>query len=127
MTAPAGTRRVPLLALLAADGVSRAGNAITTVAIPLIALDIGGTPLAAAAAGVAATLPVVIGGLLGGVVVDRLGFRRASIVADAASGATVLAVPVLASMDALPLWALLVLVRRGGCRLRQRGLHPFVV
>ena len=93
MTAPTETRRAPLLALLAADGVSRAGNAITTVAIPLIALDIGGTPLAAAAAGVAATLPLVIGGLLGGVVVDRLGFRRASIVADAASGATVLAVP----------------------------------
>jgi MFS family permease len=110
MTAPTGTRRAPLLALLAADGVSRAGNAITTVAIPLIALDIGGTPLAAAAAGVAATLPLVVGGLLGGVVVDRLGFRRASIAADAASGATVLTVPVLASLDALPLWALLVLV-----------------
>ncbi|WP_243074185.1 MFS transporter [Microbacterium sp. SS28] len=110
MSSPTTTRRTPLVALLAADGVSRAGNAITTVAIPLIALDIGGTPLAAAAAGVAATLPLVVGGLIGGVVVDRLGFRRASIAADAASGLTVLAVPLLASLDALPLWALLVLV-----------------
>ena len=110
MSAPSTMRRTPLVALLAADGVSRAGNAITTVAIPLIALDVGGSPLAAAAAGVAATLPLVLGGLLGGVVVDRLGFRRASIAADAASGVTVLAVPLLASVDALALGALLLLV-----------------
>ena len=110
MSAPSTMRRTPLVALLAADGVSRAGNAITTVAIPLIALDVGGSPLAAAAAGVAATLPLVLGGLLGGVVVDRLGFRRASIAADAVSGVTVLAVPLLASVDALSLGALLLLV-----------------
>lgn len=102
--------RVPLAALLAADGVSRAGNAITTVAVPLIALQIAGTPLATAFAGIAATVPLVLGGVLGGVVVDRLGFRRASIIADLASGATVLAVPVLATTDALELWMLLVLV-----------------
>ncbi|WP_345800157.1 MFS transporter [Microbacterium sp. AZCO] len=110
MSTSVTVRRTPLVALLAADGVSRLGNAVTIVAIPLIALDIARTPLAAAAAGIAATVPLVIGGLVGGVVVDRLGFRRASIVADAASGVTVLAVPVLAAMDALPLWALLVLV-----------------
>jgi len=103
-------RFVPIVALLAADGVSRAGNAITTVAVPLIALDTTGSPLATAAAGVAATLPLVIGGVVGGVVVDRLGFRRASIVADLASGVTVLAIPVLAAVHALPLWALLLLV-----------------
>ncbi|WP_438354130.1 MFS transporter [Microbacterium sp. CJ88] len=107
----AGTRRrAPLVALLAADGISRTGNAVTIVAVPLIALQIAGTPLATAAAGVAATLPLMIGGLVGGIVVDRLGFRRASILADAASGLTVLAIPVLAAMDALPLWMLLVLV-----------------
>ncbi|MFH8248936.1 MFS transporter [Microbacterium sp. B2969] len=110
MSTRVAVRRTPLVALLAADGVSRLGNAITTVAIPLVALDIAHTPLAAAAAGIAATLPLVIGGVVGGFVVDRLGFRRASIVADAASGATVLAVPVLWALDALPLWALLVLV-----------------
>jgi len=112
MTTPSTAirRRVPLSALLAADGVSRAGNAITTVAVPLIALQLAGTPLATAAAGIAATLPLVIGGVLGGAAVDRLGFRRASIIADAASGITVLAIPVLAAVGALPLWALLALV-----------------
>ncbi len=103
-------RRTPIVALLAADGISRAGNAITVVAVPLIALQISNTPLAIAAAGIAATLPMVIGGAVGGVVVDRLGFRRASIIADAASGITVLAVPLLAAADALSLGALLTLV-----------------
>jgi len=90
---PVERRRLgPLVALLAADGVSRAGNAITIVAVPLIALQIAGTPLAIAAAGIAATLPLVVGGVVGGWVVDRLGFRPAMLV-DAASGATVLAIP----------------------------------
>jgi predicted MFS family arabinose efflux permease len=103
-------RRTPIVALLAAGGISRAGNAITVVAVPLIALQISNTPLAIAAAGIAATLPLVIGGVVGGAVVDRLGFRRASIIADAASGATVLAVPLLAAADALSFGALLALV-----------------
>lgn len=103
-------RRTPIAALLAADGASRLGNAVTVVAVPLLALEIGDSPLAIAAAGVAATAPLIIGGALGGVVVDRLGFRRASILADTASGLTVLAIPLLAAGNALPLWALLALV-----------------
>ena len=112
MTAASTTtrRRVPMAALLAAAGISRAGNAITVVAVPLIALQISDTPLAIAAAGIAATLPLVIGGVIGGAVVDRLGFRRASIIADAASGVTVLAVPVLAAAGVLNLGVLLALV-----------------
>lgn len=103
-------RRAPLVALLAADGFSRLGNTVTIVAVPLLALQIGGSPWAVAVAGVAATLPSVLGGAFGGAFVDRIGFRRASIIADAASGATVLAVPLLAAAGLLPLWALLVLV-----------------
>ena len=104
------SRLLPLGALLAADGASRMGNAVTIVAVPLLALHIVGSPWAVAAAGVAAALPLIIGGLVGGVLVDRLGFRRASVIADAASGATLLAMPVLASIDALSLEVLLGLV-----------------
>jgi predicted MFS family arabinose efflux permease len=104
-----GRRRTPIWALLASDGISRVGNAVTNVAVPLLALQLGG-PLATAATGVAATLPLALGGVLGGVVVDRLGFRRASLLADAMSGVTVVSVPVLASLNALSLWALALLV-----------------
>lgn len=103
-------RMLPLAALLAADGASRMGNAVTIVAVPLLALHIAGTPWAVAAAGVAATAPLIIGGVVGGVLVDRLGFRRASVIADAASGTTLLAIPLLTVADALPLPVLLALV-----------------
>jgi predicted MFS family arabinose efflux permease len=103
-------RRSALLGLLAADGVSRAGNAITTIAVPLYLLADTGSPLATGIGGLFATLPIVIGGAFGGVLVDRFGWRRSGIVADAASGLTVLAIPVLAGLHLLPLPLLLALV-----------------
>ncbi len=108
--APPRRRRVPLIGLLAADGISRAGNAITTIAVPLYVLSLTGSPLATGFAGVSATVPIIIGGALGGVLVDRFGWRRSSIVADAASGLTVLAIPILAGLGMLPFPLLLALV-----------------
>ena len=58
-------------------------------------------------------LPFVLSSALGGVIVDRLGYRRASIVSDLASGVTVLAIPVLARTVGVPLAALLALVFAG--------------
>lgn len=102
--------RTGLVGLLAADGVSRAGNAITTIAVPLYVLADTGSALAAGLTGVFATVPIVIGGALGGVLVDRFGWRRSGVVADATSGLTVLAIPVLAALGALPFPVLLGLV-----------------
>ena len=107
-------RLAPLAALLAAHGLSLAGNAITLVVIPLYVLQDTGSVLAAGVAGVFATVPMIVGGALGGVLVDRLGFRRAAIAADLASGVTVLAIPVLAATVGLPFWVLLTLVFLSG-------------
>jgi MFS family permease len=106
----APVRRAPLIGLLAADGFSRAGNAVTTVAVPLYALAVTGSPLVTGIAGVFATAPIVLGGALGGVLVDRFGWRRSGVVADAASGITTLAIPVLAGLGMLPFPLLLALV-----------------
>src|SRR5690554_8238485 len=92
-------RLLPLASLLAAHGLSLAGNAVTMVVVPLYVLHDTGSVLATGVAGVFATVPMIVGGALGGVVVDRLGFRRAAIVADLASGVTVLAIPVLRSEE----------------------------
>lgn len=108
--APPVRRRTPLIALLAADGLSRAGNAVTTVAVPLYALAVTGSPIATGIAGVFATAPIVVGGALGGVLVDRFGWRRSGIVADIASGMTSLVIPVLAGLGLLPFPLLLALV-----------------
>ncbi|MET0725633.1 MAG: MFS transporter [Leifsonia sp.] len=110
----AARRRLPLVGLLAAQLISRAGNAITMIAVPLYVLGTTHSPLATGIAGVFATLPVVIGGSLGGVLVDRFGYRISSIAADLASGVTVLAIPVLALTVGLPFWGLVLLVFLSG-------------
>lgn len=103
-----------LSALLAAHAISQTGNVITAFAIPFYVLGLGGSGVEVGIAAFFATAPVVAGGALGGVVVDRVGHRRAAIVADLVSGATVLAMPVLALTVGLPFWALLILVFAGG-------------
>ncbi|TFC67759.1 MFS transporter [Cryobacterium sp. TMT2-4] len=103
-----------LSALLTAHAISQTGNVITAFAIPFYVLGLGGSGVEVGIAAFFATAPVVVGGALGGVVVDRVGHRRAAIVADLVSGATVLAMPVLALTVGLPFWALLILVFAGG-------------
>src|SRR5690606_17177053 len=53
------------------------------------------------------------GGLLGGVVVDRLGPKRATIIADLASAVTVALIPLLQMTTGLAFWQLLALVFLG--------------
>jgi len=103
-----------LAALLSAHAISQTGNVVTAFAIPFYVLGIGGSGVEVGLAAFFATAPVVIGGPLGGVVVDRVGHRRAAIVADLVSGAAVLAMPTLALTVGLPFWALLALVFAAG-------------
>ena len=67
---------------------------VTIIALPLYALAETGSAAATGITGFFATLPIVLGGVLGGVVVDRLGYRRASVLADVARGATSVLVPI---------------------------------
>ncbi|KPG88936.1 MFS transporter [Frigoribacterium sp. RIT-PI-h] len=103
-----------LSSLVAAHAISQTGNVVTAFAVPFYALGLGGSGAEVGLAAAFATAPVIIGGPLGGVVVDRVGHRRAAIVAHLVSGASVLAMPVLALTVGLPFWALLALVFVGG-------------
>jgi len=106
--------RLPLAALLAANTISITGIRITQLAIPWFVLQTTGSVAKTGLAGFFALLPVVISSALGGVIVDRLGLRRASVVSDLASGLSVLLVPVLFHTVGLPFAALLALVFAGG-------------
>jgi predicted MFS family arabinose efflux permease len=106
--------RVALSSLVAAHAISQTGNVVTAFAVPFSVLGLGGSGAEVGLAAAFATAPVIIGGPLGGVVVDRVGHRRAAIVADLVSGASVLSMPVLALTVGLPFWALLALVFVGG-------------
>ncbi len=103
-------RRAPLYALYAADAISLSGNAVAQLAIPWFVLTTTGSATLTALAVFFNFLPIVLAGFLGGVIVDRLGFRRTSIVADLASSAAVAAIPLLYSTVGLELWQLLALV-----------------
>lgn len=102
--------RARLRALLAVQAVSRTGNVVTTVAVPFAVLARGGSATDVGIAAFAATVPIVLGGPFGGALVERVGFVRSSVASDLVSGATLLAMPVLAWTVGLPFWALLSLV-----------------
>ena len=107
---PPVRRRAPLYALYAADTISLAGNAVAQIAIPWYVLTTTGSATLTALVVFFNFLPIVLAAFFGGVVVDRLGFRASSIVADLASSAAVAAIPLLASTVGIEIWQLMVLV-----------------
>lgn len=104
---------VPVAGLLAANLISGIGNAITMLAIPWFVLVTTGSASRAGIAVAAGAIPIVIAGIFGGAVVDRLGYKPSSIVADLASGLTVMAIPLLHATVGLAFWQLLALVFLG--------------
>ena len=105
--------RVPIVTLLASNALSIMGNVMTQVAVPWFVLQTTGSPARTGVAGFFQFLPVVIAGFFGGTLVDRLGYRRTSVVSDLASGATVAAIPLLYATVGLEFWQLLALVFLG--------------
>jgi MFS family permease len=106
------TRR-PLYALYVADAISLSGNNVAQLAIPWFVLI---TTDSAALTGLAVFfnfLPMVIAGVFGGVIVDRLGFRTTSVVADLASAGAVAAIPALHATVGIEIWQLMALVFLG--------------
>lgn len=86
------------------------GNTMTMVAIPWFVLQTTGSATLTGITGAVAVLPMVLGAALGGALVDRLGFRRASITADLSSATAVGLIPLLHHTVGLAYWQLLVLV-----------------
>ncbi len=109
-----GRARSALAALLAGHVLARTGNVVAVFALPFIVLERGGGAVEVGLAAFAATAPIVLGGPLGGALVDRIGALRCSVVADAVSGVTVGLIPLLSATVGLPLPALLALVFVGG-------------
>lgn len=105
--------RGALAGVVGATFVSSAGNTATVVAAPFFVLSLGGGPAQVGLAAAAASAPVVVGSVLGGVLVDRLGHRRTSVASDVASGTTSLAVAVLALTAGLPFAAFCALLVLG--------------
>ena len=107
-------RRIPIIALFTANAISNVGNVLAAIAIPWFVLQTTGSAAQTGITGFFTILPVVVAGFFGGTLVDRLGYRRTSIVADLASGVTVALIPLLHFTIGLEFWQLMVLVFLSG-------------
>jgi MFS family permease len=102
--------RTPLLTLYAANAISLIGSQMTLVALPWFVLQTTGSVAKTGGSVLGVAVPQVLSGFLSGALVDRLGYKRMSIVADLAAGAAMALIPLLHGGIGLPFWALLLLI-----------------
>jgi len=112
--------RAPLVAFLVANVVSICGTRVSAIAIPWFVLMTTGSPFKTGVVALAEMAPLVICKAIGGPWIDRVGPRRISVLADAASTAVVALIPLLHMLHALSFPVLLVLVAVAGA-LRGPG------
>ena len=86
----------PVLLILFAALMAGAGNGISMIAFPWLVLQRNGSALDASIVAMAGTLPLLVATLVAGAAVDYLGRRRVSMISDALSALSVVAVPVIA-------------------------------
>lgn len=110
----AGPRRGAVYAFFTANIISSVGSRLTLLAIPWFVLQTTGSIAQMGITAFFSTAPVIISAFLGSALVDRLGFKRASVVSDIVSGIAVGIIPLLADTVGLAFWLLLVLVFLGG-------------
>jgi H+ antiporter protein len=82
--------------ILFAALMAGAGNGISLIAFPWLVLQRNGSALDASIVAMAGTLPLLVATLIAGAAVDYLGRRRVSMISDALSAVSVIAVPVIA-------------------------------
>lgn len=100
----------PLIGLLAANAISQFGNTFSLIAIPWFVLETTGSASQTGISVATGVVPFVIVGILAGSIVDRIGYKRASIISDLFSFVSSLLIPVLSVTRGLEFWQLLVLV-----------------
>jgi MFS family permease len=121
-----------LVGLLIAEGVSVLGSRMSMLALPWFALVTTGSPAKTGLVAFAEMLPFVLACAAGGPALDRLGARRASILADAASALAVVSIPLLHSAGELHFGVLVGLVGvagllRGFGDTAKRVIFPHMV
>jgi MFS family permease len=111
--AEARPNKLPLAMLLLASAISQIGDAMAMVALPWFVLQTTGSAALTGLAGAVTVLPAFLAGIFGGVLVDRLGYRRSSIIADLVSGLAIAGIPLLHQTGGLSFWGLLSLIFLG--------------
>ena len=103
-------RRHTLPAMLFANAISVAGTKISAMAVPWFVLTTTGSATKTGLVVAFELAPMVLAKALGGPIIDRVGARKVSIVADIASAFAVLLIPVLHGLGLLGFPLLLAIV-----------------
>ena len=112
--------RAPLVAFLVANVVSICGTKVSAIAIPWFVLITTGSPVKTGLVALAEMAPLVIVKAVGGPLIDKVGARRISVLADTGSTGVVALVPLLHTLGLLHFPTLLALVAIAGA-LRGPG------
>src|SRR5579883_231441 len=104
----------PIYALFTGNIISYLGDILTLLAIPWFVLQTTGSVVQTGITGFCETLPMVFSSFFGSALVDRLGYKRTSVIGDVLNGLMVLLIPLLSQTSGLAFWQLLVLVFIGG-------------
>jgi MFS family permease len=121
------------LVFLVGRFVSRAGDALFSLASVWLVLDLtGNNALAGGAAAALEFLPYLIFGLLGGVLADRWDRRKTMASADLVRGLLMMVIPALATAGMLEVWHLFALIFGLSCMGRlfapaRQALVPEIV
>jgi MFS family permease len=105
---------LPMVAFFAGSAISYVGDMFTLLAIPWFVLQTTGSVIQTGITAFFSALPAVFSAFFGGAFVDRLGYKRTSVIGDIASGVAVLLIPLLYNSVGLAFWQLLALVFLGG-------------
>jgi MFS family permease len=102
--------RRPLWGLLFGNGISMIGSAVSAIAIPWYVLETTGSAARVGLVAFFVAAPLFVSGILGGPLIDRVGFRKMSIAADLLSGTCIAAIPFIDDLFGIAFWQLLILV-----------------
>ncbi len=107
-------KKLPVYTFLTGSAISYVGDMLTLLAIPWFVLQTTGSVAQTGITAFFSTLPAALSAFFGPTIIDRLGYKRTSVIGDIASGITVMLVPLLYSTGGLAFWQLLALVFIGG-------------
>ncbi|MFG2000488.1 MFS transporter [Spirillospora sp. NPDC048911] len=128
-TTGSGVRGRDFRLLWTAESISKTGSAVTTFALPLVALrTLGANTLMMGVLNAMIWLPWLLGGLQAGAWADRHRLRPLMIGCQLASAILLVSVPILAWLDALTMGYLLAIAFATGCSnvVFTAAYHAFV-
>lgn len=107
-------KHFPMYAFFTGSGISYTGDVLTLLAIPWFVLQTTGSVEQTGITAFFSTLPTALSAFFGSAIVDRLGYKRTSVIGDVASAITVALIPFAYHTIGLAFWQLLILVFLGG-------------